>query len=513
MFGATLFLAAPKTEGAGIVQVSMWDIFEALDYEDAFPLIEEGLPNISFARLISSSHISDEAVYVCRAKDFFETSIDDVIIVHRNDMIIVNGVSTEEVFDEVCDVIDRFNDWERTIEGMIGDENGMQEMVDASKDVLEAPVFAYAPDGRAFAISSSYGPDLHWHWAEILENRGMTSAGIKRLRDQINLPEVWRDTYPKTRASVMGSHGYMHCSLKPNGFMAGHCVLFGFDKPFKRGLERIVSILVKAMERHMERFYWMYSPTSQVTDAFVLFLSTGEFDEPEISLYLRALQWDFKDTFRVYVVHERGAGEPVLLSRLLNDVQHRFPYTISFALDNGLVVLENESRSVVRDSIATQLPSLLGNDFACGVSVAREDIRQCRLLYLQARYEVRRCAEEGVALSYAEEHAADYFADALRGDELIATYAHPEIVRLQRFDNEHETHFYETLRAYVLSSFHLSDAARHLNLHRNSLDYRLRRIREIIDFSDLDALASKPDADKLTELILSFAVIDAQNGI
>ena len=95
------------------MQLSLWDILEFLDYEDVVPLINEGAPSISFARLISSSHISGEAVYVCRAKDFFKESVDDVLIMHRNDMIVVNGVSTEEVFDEVCDIIDRFNAWER----------------------------------------------------------------------------------------------------------------------------------------------------------------------------------------------------------------------------------------------------------------------------------------------------------------------------------------------------------------------------------------------------------------
>ena len=494
------------------MRLSMWDIYESLDYEDTLSLIDEGAPGIAYARLISSSHISGEAVYVCRATDFFESSVDDVIIMYRNDMIVVNGVAAEEVFDEVCDIIDRFNGWERTIEGMIGNENGLQEMVDASRGVIEAPIFAYAPDGRAFAISSSYDANIHWHWAEILDNRGMTSAGIKRLRDQINLPEVWRDTYPKTRSSVMGGHGYMHCSLKPNGFMAGHCVVFGFDKPFRRGLERIVDTLVKVMERHMEQYYWVYSPTSQVTDAVAQFLSAGEFDEPEISLFLRALQWDSEDRFRVYVVRERIDGEPVLLQRLLNDLLHRFPFAISFMLASELVVLENESRSAVRDSIAVQLSSLLGNDFTCGVSVAREGIRQCRLLYRQARYEVHRCAEDGVALSYADEHAADYFAGALRNDELLVSYVHPEIVRLKRYDEENGSSYYETLRAYVLSSFHLSDAARHLNLHRNSLDYRLKRIREIIDFSDFDALMSAPDEGELMRLVISFAVVDAQNG-
>ena len=423
------------------MQLSMWDILEFLDYEDVLPLIKEGAPSISFARLISSSHISDEAVYVCRAKDFFADSVDDVAIMHRNDIIIVNGVPAEEVFDEVCDIIDRFNDWERTVEGLIGSEDGLQHMVDASGCVLGAPVFAYAPDGRAFAISSNYSPDIHWHWAEILRDRAMTSAGIRRLRDMINLPEVWRDTYPQKRKSVLGGSEYMHCSLKPNGYMAGHFVMFGFDKPFRRGLERIVDILVKVMERHMEQLYWLYSPTSQVTDAFAQFVSEGTFDEPEISLFLRAQQWDSADSFRVYVVRECVGGEAVLLPRLLKDLLHRFPNAISFMLGNELAVLENESRSAVRESIATQLPSLLGNDFICGVSSAREGIRQCRLLYQQARREVCRCMEEATALSYADEHSAGYIAEVLRGDELLVSYAHSEIVRLRRYDEENGTRF------------------------------------------------------------------------
>ena len=494
------------------MRLSMWDICEFLDYEDVTPLIKEGAAGISYARLISSSHITDEAVYVCRAKDFFAESVDDVVIMHRNDMIVVNGVAAEEVFDEVCDIIDRFNGWERTVEGLIGSENGLQDMVDASDDVLGAPVFVYAPDGRAFAISSNYSPDTHWHWAEILRDRAMTSAGIRRLRDMVNLPEVWRDTYPQKRKSVLGGNEYMHCSLKPNGYMAGHFVMFGFDRPFRRGLERIVDILVKVMERHMEQLYWLYSPASQATDAFAQFVSEGAFDESEVSLFLRAQQWDFSDAFRVYVVRERVGGDPVLLPRLLNDLLHRFPNAISFMLGDELVVLENESRSAVRDSIAMQLSSLLGNDFICGVSSAREDIRQCRLLYRQAQREVRRSAEEGAALAYADEHSAGYFAEVLRDDELLASYVHPEIVRLRRYDDENKTQFYETLRAYTLSSFHLSDAARYLGLHRNSLDYRLKRIREIVDFSDFDALMNNPDEGKLIELIISFAVIDAQSG-
>ena len=47
----------------------------------------------------------------------------------------------------------------------------------------------------------------------------------------------------------------------------------------------------------------------------------------------------------------------------------------------------------------------------------------------------------------------------------------------------------------------------HLPIHEHS-----KRIRDIIDFTDFDALASKPDASKLIEVIVSFAIVDAQNA-
>lgn len=494
------------------MELCMWDLYHALDHDDMLPLVQTTTPTIRFARLISSSHLSDEAVYVCDAGEFCASQTDEVLVVHRNDMILIGEASPEEVFDEICDIIDEFNAWEKRLDELVGEEDGLQKMLDESADVLDAPGFAYAPDGRAFAISSAYGPDTHWHWAEILANNGMTSAGIARLRDRVNLPEVWRDSYPKTRSSVMGGHGYMHCSLKPNGYMAGHFVLFGFDKPFRRGHERIVNTLVKAMTRHMEQFYWVYSPTSQIADAFARFLSGGAFDKAEISLFLRALQWDFEDSFRVYVIRERVGEEPVLLPRLLNDILHKFPYVISFSLGDELVMLENESRSDARTSIGSQLPALLGNDFECGISAAREGVGACQLLYRQACREARRCADESIALSYAEESAADYLMEALRANELLVSYAHPEIVRLRHYDEVHGTSFYETLRAFTLASFHLSDASRYLGLHRNSIDYRLQRIREIIDLRDFDELADKPDQDKLLGLIVSFAIVDAQVG-
>ena len=492
------------------MRLSIWDIYHALEYDNTMPVIKAGSPTIRTARLISSQELSDDIVYVSSARSFFGTDADDTLIIHGSDLVFVRGHSVEEVFNDVCDILDRFHNWKRTINSLITSENGLQDMLDASESVLRAPAFVYAPDGRAYALSRNYGPLTHWHWAEIIANHGITSERIRKLRDSINLPEVWKDTYPHTRRSAMGRHAYMHCSLKPNGYMAGHFVLFGFEKPFYRGLERIVDVLVKAMTKHMERFYWLYNPTSQLTDAMASFFEDGTFDEGEISLMLRALNWDPEDSYRVIAVRERGAQEPVLLSKLRNDVTRLLPFAIALIVENDLVIVENASRSAENGEVAKQLVPLLKSDFACGVSVIGGDIRQCRTLLRQARHEASSCIATDAMQSFADEQRNARMAEALRRDDLIATYAHPALVQLKKYDAENATSLYESLRAYVMCSFHLSDAARALNLHRNSLDYRLKRIREIVDLSDIDAIAVEPNEQQLMFLMLSFAVLDAQ---
>ena len=152
---------------------------------------------------------------------------------------------------------------------------------------------------------------------------------------------------------------------------------------------------------------------------------------------------------------------------------------------------------------------MMKGDFLCGVSNSFEGIEHCWTFFLQAKDELNESERTGRSFSRASEHGLAFFNRTFAADDLLYTYALPELVRLKRYDEANQTQFFETLYAYTYASFHLSDAARYLGIHRNSLDYRLKRIREIIDFSLFDKLLSVPDKDAFTYLMLSFAIVDA----
>jgi DNA-binding PucR family transcriptional regulator len=58
--------------------------------------------------------------------------------------------------------------------------------------------------------------------------------------------------------------------------------------------------------------------------------------------------------------------------------------------------------------------------------------------------------------------------------------------RLHDYDEKHNTNLIETLEVFLNKDNNINDAAKELNVHANTLNYRLKRITEIgeVNFKD-----------------------------
>ena len=91
--------------------------------------------------------------------------------------------------NEVSSIMERFQKWESELKNCCNSKNGLREMLRNSAWILQNPAFIYAPDGRALAISPDYPASIHWHWAEILKNNGLTEERMEKLQEHIT--ETW----------------------------------------------------------------------------------------------------------------------------------------------------------------------------------------------------------------------------------------------------------------------------------------------------------------------------------
>ena len=77
------------------------------------------------------------------------------------------------------------------------------------------------------------------------------------------------------------------------------------------------------------------------------------------------------------------------------------------------------------------------------------------------------------------------------------------LLELKKHDEENETQYMETLRAYLEEHLSATQAARKLFIHRSTFLYRLDRIKEILQF-DLD------DPEEIFYLELSFRLLEQE---
>ena len=132
-----------------------------------------------------------------------------------------------------------------------------------------------------------------------------------------------------------------------------------------------------------------------------------------------------------------------------------------------------------------------------------QDIFYTRQHYLQAisllDYVLRSDIPDHI--HYFEEYALRMLINTAETITPKHEFLHPAIVNVIEYDKKHNTEFLTTLKAYVLNLKHINETAASLNIHRNTLFYRVKCIQDIYE---LDFNCS----DTILGLMFSFKVLE-----
>lgn len=78
-----------------------------------------------------------------------------------------------------------------------------------------------------------------------------------------------------------------------------------------------------------------------------------------------------------------------------------------------------------------------------------------------------------------------HLVELLAANHSTNEFLHPELILLEEYDKENNTELMHTLKQYIINARSTAKTSQDLNIHRNSLLYRLNRINEITNL-DLD---------------------------
>lgn len=125
---------------------------------------------------------------------------------------------------------------------------------------------------------------------------------------------------------------------------------------------------------------------------------------------------------------------------------------------------------------------LVSNSLICSISQAYADIMESRTYYL-ASLKLLRCARKyRLKIAYFPDSHLYIFHDLIASNGDPSYFYHPAVIKLIDYDREYHTDLLKTLEIYFHHKSSPDLAAERLHIHRSTLYYRIKKIREITEF-------------------------------
>lgn len=491
------------------MKISMWNLADWLKKFNIHCFIKEGMDSIRTVRWMAGDQFDADVVYVCRDREILGTDRGKkhAYIVNRYDMIKIESSDTDLIFNEILTAIDYFNSWESNLNDTVLLQDGLQKMLDQSAELLGVPTFLYNTSGEVLAISKNFKPDIHWHWAELLKERRISDERFQKFKTIGDFTHVFTDKVPTFHQSAFEDYHYWHCTLFAMENCMGHLVCFDFAGEFPHGIKTLINTLVIFMQKHMAAFYNVYQPFAKFTAYLTRILDSQPISINEIKNLLAEIKWDWEHKYQVYVIAEKAVAEPVLLSRTYSILASRLQGCYTILYDKKIVIIMNlDLQKDHTKSLIAQLVSTLHKELYCSISNAFFGFNNFKNYYQQACIALEYAFLSKDRLKYAGESSREVINKELSKTSWLPCFAHEALFLLIHIDDMQKSEYYETLKNYIKTGFRISETARLLNIHRNTLLYRLHKISELID---ADVFSLTEDRDLTDYLWISFAIIDA----
>ena len=201
---------------------------------------------------------------------------------------------------------------------------------------------------------------------------------------------------------------------------------------------------------------------------------------------LRGVNIEFKAPRCLFVI-EKADGEKMHAEYVRSSVESMIRNGQCSMYNNKIVVLVKPDGSTLlspKDRVKFKT-FLTENELICGGSGRFEDMGGLTAAYNQAVTASRIGSQmEGRGpIYFLWEYTTYQMCDDLYSRCDLMDFCNPMIVMIHMYDGKNKTQFLKTIREYIKSGCSPIKTAKNMGVHRNTIDYRLSRMKEIFDLN------------------------------
>jgi len=419
----------------------------------------------------------------------------ETLIVSGHSHIVCHDCDYQELLNALMAAFESYRDWEDRLRDAAQKHAPLQTLVDICNEHLTDPIFLSDMDGNILASAEDSENVLRPYWIGTPRDQAISPQTISHPLYDLQGRFVADFTAHAQLLQAKGDeHLFIGIYLVADGeYCAGAIVLL----PDKAHADMDMQ-LVEAVAPLLTQAEEFSSPSAKLQSSVSLLTSLLAGDEVSPTSLERFQSFRGKGPWRLLSFAHSYRVDNAFMRVYALGIKRIFTSSTPFADGERMLVL-------IRAEDWKDLPEKMAADFDLShlIMAASMTFTDLHALPAAARQVVFTLERAGATPGFycCEEFAFDYLMQLFGSQEQTAVFLHPALDILRDYDRRNRGELYKTLQEYLRQDGSMVKTAALLNVHLNTLKYRLKRIQEIAE-TDME------DADEREYLRISFFLAD-----
>jgi hypothetical protein len=464
------------------MKLSMWMIANRIMDLDPELHISENAPAIlNSARMVYATN----CVHVYQEEDY-------VVCNGEGDYIKLYDIDVRQTFEIIQGIFDFFEDWiDKVLDSAY--QKDYQRMVDLAWQVFHEPIMLFDSNRKLLGITRQYSADsMDEEWAYISQY-GYTSlnavAMMKHKKGKIDFMQPGFHEYSYIDSRFM-NHGGLTYSMFSEDVYCGRINVLSTDREFNRGDYQILEKLARLLEPILGRA--MFSDIPDEGNIFYSLLAGKPYTEESLDIQLEYHKWKRDDTYRLILIETYDAlgrevpGKDVNI--LSNLVSRNLPDAVILKKNPYVIILSNYDLMEMPGKKHFLYSLKSHNPVHIGLSFPVRGIDQIDKLYTQAYSAIYygELTDKSETFHSFYDYALDFIIDSSSIESSVSACL-PMVTELWKQHRENGDELFETLKIYLENNCSISRTSTEMYTHRNTILYRINKIKEMIGYDLEDA--------------------------
>jgi len=419
------------------------------------------------------------------------------------------GQAAAAALGSVMELFARYQDWERKLDELVYRNAGLQELCEAGARMLENPICIHDDWFIMIAMSQELPRVMPPDYVMSSSKKFVPRAIVEDFKFDTDYLETYAHRTAQFWRSAPNTPACLYVNLWDGDVYQGRLLAVEHHRGFRSADYMMAEFLTQRAALLLQRQRLGGARSYRSMDDILFSLLQGEKTDPaEETQMLQMLGWNKSDKFTCIRIRSQQSSPTLVMEHVLHsDLFQAFPGSyIMFEGHQQCVVLNLTRQPTTLPRIRHALAPLC-RDYClyAGISSPVFGIRELHLAYYQADIALKqafRQRDERWILPFSD-CALDHILSSLQTPLQPLHIVAPELRLLRDYDREKGSQYFETLRVYLQQERDIPKTSEKLIIHRTTLLYRLKKIRELTEL-DMD------DPNQRLYLMLSLWLLEKE---